>query len=184
MSKARLPLLPRPRAARYTGCYVDCSKAVFVNPSFTTWTDGIVLGGAGIEIQGGTIDSFRLTNTQFDGGRITFTGAQPPNVTMTDISGNVGYIGHAGIPVATTRASLSISSSVARTIWLFDFCDRLVFGQIRSVASVSLTAVHPASPVVVARPPVGCMVNISVQPATAGTLVVNVDESLEGPKPW
>lgn len=41
---------------RYQNCYIDCSHAVFVNPSGIEWVNGFTLGGHGIELQGDVSD--------------------------------------------------------------------------------------------------------------------------------
>lgn len=166
---------------RYDGCYVDCSHAYFVNPSNLIWTDAEILGG-GIVIQGAAVSDLRIVNNNFNGGAVSYEAANGivPNVTGTTIDENIGG---RKLPSPGTRATMVITSAIPLSNWAFDFCDRLVFGNIVSVVSTAFTtgadaassSAHPA--VVARRPTAGCRLVVAMEPATAGTLVVSVDES-------
>ena len=157
---------------RYANCYIDCSTAIFYNPTQTTWVDGIILGGRGIELAGALSETV-ITGNVFLGGRITYTG--PANATPVDtvIASNTG--GH----IASTTSTLTLRSLKPQAQWFFDFCDQLVFPKISKVLSVTVASAAPNDfPVAVARQPRNCTLVVAVKPPCAGVVTVTVDTSL------
>lgn len=158
---------------RYRGCYIDGSKAVLKSPSMITWNGGFNLGGSGIEISG-DVNNLEISGNEFIGGSIHFKG-EPGTVVDTVIGGNF-YKREGG---RGSTASLSQTVASPQGTFQFNFCDNLVFANITRVRSSFTTSSVSSDtfPLVVARSPIGCKVQLDVSPPAAGTLLVDVDTS-------
>mmetsp|Transcript_53131 Transcript_53131/g.172756 ORF Transcript_53131/g.172756 Transcript_53131/m.172756 type:complete len:149 (+) Transcript_53131:974-1420(+) len=123
---------------RFTGCYIDGSRAVFEGGGLTNniWTAGFeCCAGSGLEevphgiiLRGDTIGpGLQIFSNSFQGGNLWHEPSSPgkvPTVQDCHISSNFGS--DRGI-----RASKTLSQTGARQ-WNFDLCDQLAFPVIYS----------------------------------------------------
>lgn len=166
---------------RFMGCYIDGSRSVFEGGGLkgNIWMNGFECcagapGPHGIELLGDTIGpGLIITHNLFRGGNIYWNGTTP-TVTGSRIESNSFSGGGAG-----TRATLSLPGGGATT-WVFDACKALVFPVIARV-DVSVIAAS-GFPRLVARPPVGCTVQVDADAPVDGTVSVTVDSSTLSPE--
>lgn len=173
---------------RFTGCYIDGSRAVFEGSGLTNnvWTGGFEccagsgLGNVphGIEIVGNNVGpGLQIYGNIFEGGAVYSTptsNASDVAVSGTRIDSNSfsnSFLGDGG---AGTRVSLTLSQNNASE-WSFNFCPQLVFPTIQRV-DVSIVA-EAGFPVAVARPPVGCTVLVESNVPFTGSITASVDSS-------
>lgn len=147
-----------------------------------TWLDGFTLGGKGIVLQGATASNCVFKNTV---GRMFTADA---NMTATNV-----VIADNPSAIVASRATKTVHSAAPSAEYVFDFCDVLVFDKIQSVrhsftAVAAQTGVRPiAFPVLVAGAPQPCkgaptmlkVVTVYLSVAAAGTVVVDVDSSVQ-----
>ena len=165
---------------RFTGCYIDGSRAVFTGDGLTgnIWVDGFEccagVGGVahGIELLGATVGpGLIIRHNLFRGGNV-FSNSSGAAVKVTGVLIDANSFTGGG---AASRATLTLSQSAA-TSWVFDFCPLLVFP---TIARAELAGVVAAAgfPNAVIRPWTGCSITVETAAPLTGSITVVADSS-------
>ena len=165
---------------RFTGCYIDGSRAVFEGNGLTgnVWLDGFeccagVSGVAhGIELLGTSVGpGLIIKHNLFRGGNVfSNSSGAPVTVTGTLIEAN-SFTGGG----AASRATLTLSQTAATT-WAFNFCPLLIFPTIARAELVGVVAAA-GFPAAVIRPWTGCALTVETAAPMTGSITVTADSS-------